>query len=647
MESRDRRARRGLQVLVATVIAGWALAHPLAESLSGQGFRRSPGGEVGFSFQNIRRGSAGGVSSDAIYRQWFKLPFRGSLLDPRILGFDLSFNPGFTQRTSPGLPKALQSRELNYGVAVRVLATKPLSLTFASNRASGTTSGGLGAQGEFNTESLTGVLRFSNRLLPMELRYARLARANSWISGLGTAPIEWSNLSRNLRFDARNRKSIVRLDWTEFVDRLGRTGFTTFDASLEHRLRWGKGSDLRSSWDTNERAGSLQNRRSTWRERLHIQHTEGTSSDYNLQRSTLTTPTGDRRTTSYSGSIRGRPASWLNLGGEGSGRLTRFNGSSDEAVGGGPNASVSFRFPSGGRFSASGAYGLERRTRVNISGGILDVVDEAHAVDETRSFLLEHPNVEVNSVVIRNDSEGVFYTPDVEYLVVPVGDFVQIVLLPGTRIETGTSLLVNYRYQIPELPSGTLTTGRYSVSLTLLGVSLQHTRSLRDSQQEDGEAVLLGLSTFDETRSSVRVDWNTPVGRFDLNASRRERASSAFDFETDELSSSLALSQWRGVQMTVGGSGRRTRNDGGDLIARSVYSTMLWSPHPRVQMSSRIQVLDLELSQGESDRSLGGYLHLGLGFGRVEGSVRLEHDRRIRPQDHTGSRFYIRLARRM
>ena len=628
--------------LLILAVAGSCLAPPL----SGQGFGRSPGGEIGFSFQSLRRGSLGTTSSDAVYRQWIKLPFRGSLLDPRILGFDISISPGFTQRTSPGLPEALTTEELNFGFSVRVLPSKPLTLTLTSNRASGSTSGGFGAEGEFGTESLNGVLRYTNRLLPMEFRYTRLSRDNTWISGLGLAPIQWSNESRTLRFDARNRKTAVRLDKMEFVDRLGRSSFSTFDASLDHRLRWGKGSELQSSWDSNERAGSLQSTRSTWRERLHVQHTEGAYSDYSFLSSSLGTPRGDRRTRSYSGSLRTRPTRWLNLGGQASGRHTRFNGSSDEALGGGPNASLSFRTPGGGRVSASGAYGFERRTRINIAGGTLEVIDEAYAVDETRSFLLEHPHIELASIVVRNAEDGIFYSAEVEYRVVAVGDLVEIIVLPGTRIQPGSSLLVSYQYRIPELPSGSLTTGRYSVSLSLKGVTVQHTRSLRDSQRENGEA-LLGFSTFDETRSSVRVDWSTPLGRFDLDAQMRERASSAFDFETAEISSSLALPFWRGVQLSLGGSGRRTRDDGGELQARSVYSALLWSPHPRLQFNSRVQVLELDLSQGSRDRSLGGYLNIVFGAGQIEGSIRLEYDRRIEPRDYSGGRLYLRLTRRL
>ena len=601
---------------------------------------------MGFSFQGLRRGAPGALATDAVYRQWLKLPFRGAIIDPRIVGFDLSINPGFTQRTSPGLPEALHSEELNFGYAIRVLPTKPLSFTYSSSKASGNTSGGFGARGDFETESVNGVLRFTNRLLPMELRYGRLSRVNSWVSGLDLPPIQWSNESRSVRFSATNRKLDVRLHDLEFLDRLGSASFTTFDAGVNHRLRWGKGSLLHSSWDSNERAGSLQSTRSTWRERLHIQHTEGTSSDFSYSETKLTTAVGDRRSRSVSGTLRGRPAGWLTLGASASGRKTRFNGSSDAAFGGGPDAAMLFRLPGRGRINLSAALGRERRTRVNVGGGVLDVLDETHVVDETRSFLLDHPHVEIATIVIRDEDTDVFYTPEIEYRIVPVGDLIEIILLPGTRIEPGTPLLVSYRYRIPELPSGDVTTGRYNASFSMRGVTLQHTRSLRDSDRGNGEA-LLGFSTFDEVRSSVRVNWNTPLGRYDFEGSIRERRSSAFDFETAEVSSSLALPRWRQLQVIVGGSGRRTTDGAGELTARSAYGTVLWAPHPRLQLSSRVQLLALELDGGSGDRTVGGYVNASFGLGQIEGSVRFEYDRRFEPLDYSGGRLYVRLARQL
>ncbi|MEZ4417250.1 MAG: hypothetical protein R3E10_15960 [Gemmatimonadota bacterium] len=617
-----------------------------ADPLGAQGLLgRAPGAEIGVSAQSLRRGSgSAATASDATYRQWLRLPFRGALLAPRILAYDLTIQPAFTQRTAVGLPEALQTEELAFTFGARLFSNKLLGLTVTSARSGGETSGGFGADGRYDTGSMSAIVHLRSQLLPMELSFAEVDRENSWSSATTTTPIEWSNLTRTVRFSARNRKINARVERLEFEDRIGNADFSSLDASFSHRLRWGKGSELESAYDHNEREGSLVNTRDTWRERLRLQHTETVATDWSMQRSGLMTPSGERQSGSYSGVLNARLGDWGGFGLQGARRSTRFDGSRDESWSAGPTLRVAFALPLGARVSLGGGAGREWRTRENIAGGVLDVVDESHSVDATLSFLLRQPDVLRETVSLRSADLGTLFTEGFDYQLVLLDDLVEVVVLTGGRIREGERLLVTYRYRLGDLPSGALTTARYDASLSIRGLSVQHTRSLRDAPGENGEATL-GFSTFDESFTRIALDLRRGQTRFEAQASQRDRSSSAFDFRTRELSSSLILSPRFGVSPALGASARETSDDGGRFNARSLYANLLWT-RGRVRASGRLNLLELSLAQGEKDRSVSGSAELGMEVGMMEIQLRAETDRRWEPTRFSGSRLYARVIRR-
>ena len=463
------------------------------------------------------------------------------------------------------------------------------------------------------------------------------------MSGAGLQPIAWSNATRTFRVSAQNTKTNAKIERVSFDDRLGEGDFGVWNAALTHNLRWGRGSRLRSAIDRTDRSGANPYLRETWSEQLHLQHDIG-ASDVSLQRHRSETASGVSRSRTLGYSYSTRLQRWLTVGARASGRSARANGNSETVYAAGPNVGLNLRLPADLRMTATGAFGYETRNRERSGDPFVDVINERHAVDETRSFLLDQTDIDPTSVIARSADETIVFLEDIDYRLVELDRLLEVIVIPGGRIDVGTVVLVSYRFDPVAFASGDVITGRYDFSLSRGSFTLRHSRSMRDSDNGEGD-VLLGLGTFDEIQTSLSGTVGTPLGRWELDFRRNSRSSSAFDFTSHELRTTLAVPTGRGLQWSIGASGRKTRDDDQRLTSRSAHTTVSWKLARPARLRGRIQAWDLTISDQTVDRSFSGDVSLHLRIAAVESIIRFVYNRRVLPAVLNTSRLTGRVVR--
>ena len=588
-------------------------------------------------------------SLNRTYRQWLKIPLRGSLISPGVLAYNVTLSPSLSQNTSPGLPEALKSRTLGWSFDARLLSRHPVSLSLSAGSTSGVTAGGMGSEGDFSTMNFAGILNFRNRFIPASIAYTSRSGQNTWISTPGATPIGWSTRNRTLRFNANTATLNFWVRRILFDNLLSADDFATWDASLSHELTWGLGSRLRSAYSHFDRTGTAPYGRRVWTEQLAIRHSQRTFSALNFRHHTTTTTAGSSVNRSLSFNINSQITRWFSAGARAATRSTRFNGSSDKVHSGGPSAGMRFRLPLDLRVSANGSVGIERRARSRTLQVPGEALEERHAVDETRTFLLDQPDADASTVSITNADATVEYLIGLDYRLNELDGLVEVVVTPGSRIQVGDAVLVSYQYSLSRSasPSGTLLVGNYTLSVTRGGLGFRHARFFRGNRDLDGgELATQLLGTLDETRTNLQGSFATPLGLWRFDLLRRSRRSSSFDYATYEARTDVALPPLSRIQLYVGAAARHTEQDEQSLSARSAHLSFTWNLGRMARMYGKIEALFLDINSGATDRSIGGDLSIDMRIASIDAVVQVGHYRQAIPVLTTRSRLSMRIVRR-
>lgn len=602
-------------------------------------------GEVGGYFLGTWRGSGDEfLGMDGVSRQWLRLPFRGSVVDSRLLAYDVSLRPAFTQRVSPGLPSSIGSREFGLDMGARLLTNQPVSFSLTTSRSSGSTSGGFGTRGDFTTSSRNAIVMVRWPALPTRLHYAIRSYDNTFSSTERVAPVTLSNSTRTLRLTATNSKVNLLVERVQFEDRLDDQSFSLSNLSFTHRFRWGRGSRLETAIDRTTREGESPYLRRSWSERVHLQHSSATSSDlrYQQQRSATGGADANRRSVSYA--LRARIGAHVTTGLAAARLWTRYDGGRQELTSAAPNLRVTLPLPLNIRLTAGGRAGLEHRVRHRNSNGVLSVVNERHAVDESRSVLLEQAGVDASTVTVRSGDETVVYAIGVDYELVPLDGLVELIIPATSRIQVGETILVSYQYLPAEESSGTVTTSQLSLSLARKGVRLLHERSLRHRPTDGTPGTAFG--TFNENRTAVTMSTSSPVGRWDLDLRRTVRESDAFAYTTDEANATLALPSRPNLQTFAGFAARRTTSEERRLSSRAVHATATWIVGHPLQLTTRVQWWDIDVTDGNAERAIAVNLNATIRLAAIEAFVQARYDRRTVQIPINTSGVSVRVVRR-
>lgn len=96
-----------------------------------------------------------------------------------------------------------------------------------------------------------------------------------------------------------------------------------------------------------------------------------------------------------------------------------------------------------GRLNINYTYGLSKRQKTSEST-IITVVDEEYRLTDGEIVLLNRPHINANSIVVSDNTGSVIYQQNLDYVLIEVGNYVEIQRVSGGQIENNSLVFVDY-----------------------------------------------------------------------------------------------------------------------------------------------------------------------------------------------------------
>ena len=603
-------------------------------------------GEMGYDFRGAWNGFGPSRSRNANHREWIKIPFHGMLFGPRILKYSVTFRPAFSQGLSSGV-STVTANQINLDASARIFTASPVSLTVATSRSDGSSSGGFGAETDFYVSTWNASLVWRNSFFPGRLTYTSRTLDQSWLTSQVVGPVRRAERVETLTYSARSSKTRIRLERTNYDDRSGTRDFNALTAVFGHAFRWGKGSRLQTSVDfTNRTNSQFPYDRITWGERLHLQHTRSVGTDYAYQSFSSTVNGAKSGSRSYTLGLHARLARWIRSNVQWRRHLTTVADQTSSVYAIAPGISFFLPLPRTFRLSGNASVGYEKRDQPGPQDGRLPVLNERHRVDESRNFILNNAGVDISTVVLTNSQQTLTLVRGFDYDLFISGDIVTVELLPTGRVRPGEIVLVTYFFSFGDRRRRNETiTATYGATATLFGVTVSHRQALRNSRASI-EGTPVTVPDFTQTTTRITANRNTPLGAVRLAGERRSRTSATADHVAYNADLSLALPPSRKLQTTLGVTWSHSASGPDNLTSVAANAFVNWAATGLVTVRFKLSGFTVNRSDSGFERFLGGMVDANLRFGALESSLRYEHQVRTSVISGTIDRFSARVIRR-
>jgi hypothetical protein len=86
----------------------------------------------------------------------------------------------------------------------------------------------------------------------------------------------------------------------------------------------------------------------------------------------------------------------------------------------------------------------QRRQDHNSLARQRQIINEEQRLDDGQTVLLNHPYVEINSVIVHDLTNTIIYQLNIDYVLISRGEFVEIQRLPGGQIADGETVYIDY-----------------------------------------------------------------------------------------------------------------------------------------------------------------------------------------------------------
>ncbi len=608
-------------------------------------FIKMSGGQLSGRFEAVQSNEPSARSTAVTeYRLWFELPVQGAIFDSKILAYDVKLKPVFQRRYQDGYAEPLAGKTLDLAFGVRLLPRKFVSFSLAGSRGSGSTSGGFGSARDFQVSNLRANLHIRFKPLPIQVAYSRGAVSESWRNLPGQVPLLTENSRRELWLLASNSKTSVMVRRLIYDDLVEVSDLQTWSVLLTNIQRWGKGSDLNSRYDYADQQGRTDANRKLWSERLHLQHTTWLSSDHTFRRMTNRLNGNTQvSSTSWSTGFDARIGRRVSVGAQLARSTAGFDRSRQSILTATPRVGANFRISPKLRVRASVLGGIEWRQ--GGTGGTVPVVDEAHQVQPNRSFTLDQPNVVASSLTLSDPATSNEFLRGIDYVVMQTGVFLRIDVPPGSRIQVGQTVLASYQFQVPQEVNNRAIRFDYDVSVHWGHLTIHHGRSLRSSERPPVLGNAVGISDFDEMRTTARWSSGTPLGYFTVDAGLRWSERQSHRTNSADASAQLVLPPLARLQPTIGSTWSATETDTVMIRSWSLDAGAEWMAMRGLVLRATVSGFYWYQAGTPTQRFLSATLTADWRFRGIAVGLRAEHHRRefLRRQ-HT-SRLSLQLVR--
>ncbi len=606
----------------------------------------APGGELGGEYRGSwHRVSGRDLRTGTDFIEWFQVPLAGRLLGPRFFQYRVALRPEFRQSSFTGADETLKGRQLGLGASGELFPAAPISLRMTASRAAGSSTGGLGADNRFRTSSAGVTTTWRNPYFPMQAGFTTQHSLTDLQSTPAAADVRTEYGLKTFSATGNSSKLSLRYTRTEFDDRVTANDYTAWTAGLLHQLRWGKGSRLETGLERTDQTGTLRYARDDWFERLHLQHARTASSELLFRRSVIDARGLPSKLDSWNYSFSTALGHHFSAGVAAGHAVGHFQSARDVSSNLTPRVGFDLVAPARVRLQGDIAAGVEWRRFTG--GGLvtIQVSDEAHSVDQTRSFFLSQLDADNTSVLVRASGTGVVYAEGTDYVLTPIGRELRVDLPPGSRILEGDRLLVTYRYSAPGDTDQRAFDLNYHLAASRGPVRIDHSRSLR----EDGDptvAVNRGVSNFDEVRTRLLVHTMVRGARLDLEGTSESRERGGVTRTELGAGADLGVNPSPRVASALGLHWTRSRAAGDEARALSARATTSWVPRGTLQLHASLETLLWSQTRIPDDRFFGASLDVVWYVFALEAVGRYEYSRRTGPLELNGHRVSTRLIRR-
>jgi len=193
----------------------------------------------------------------------------------------------------------------------------------------------------------------------------------------------------------------------------------------------------------------------------------------------------------------------------------------------------------GGRLSA-GLGGGFRLTDREATGGPVEVTDEPHTVDITRTFTLNVRFIQVDTIVITDITGSIVFAEGSDYVVTAISQSTtQIDTVAGGLINVGDTVLVSYQHAVLPTQKFYAIPYNYDINLDFGWIALFH------SDYVENEEPLSGTSReflFDQRQRTTGIELRLVRRAFGviLRAEKRFTISGDVEADSDVLTQSLS-----------------------------------------------------------------------------------------------------------
>ncbi len=583
------------------------------------------------------------------FREWFGIGIGGGIPHPGLFGFTATFYPRWTQqRRTEQLLDTTQTASgtwIDYRMGASLLAALPASISGWAQRTSGTEPDVFSGPRDYDVREFGGRFTLRSAYTPVRVEYIDRSLEETWFPDGRDVLIRDERL-RTLRADARTRTITLYGERLDLEERRDGRDFVSYLGNAAHELRWGWGSSIRSAVRYYDRTGFLPQQRLSWSEFLHLQHVPTVGTDWHYEQSWIEAGGGRQRYRAAGVQLTVDPSPVLRLGAEGRGQWSRFpTGLRDEYVAT-PHVLLSVPLASQIQFTARASVGYEWQRLEPTADGLVDVVNELHVVDASGRFTLREPFADPLTVVVANSGETLVFQEDLDYRVVPLGDLLDVLVLPTGRIQTGDTVLVDYRYRLVPAARASGLLASYGADLRFHSVTAYARRQTRnlDSPDPVGPFVL----DYDDFITGVSIRQRIGPGFVDLNGEyqRRELADDAFTTWAGRAHLSVPIGL--GLRPSVGGRISRSESGGGAREFRTISgeAALEWMPTTAVRVRLRGNTFWWEDTPAVSERFWGAGLDAEFRTGRAQ--LQLLVDRGVWTEgfERETSRAVLRVRRR-
>ncbi len=632
-----------LPVLAAAALPWTAAPATAQETLAIE----RPTGELGADFDGSWVDFA--AAPNAIrrtFQEWLLLRIRGSVVHPKIASFDAILRPVQAQTTwdiVPSSPSGGISR-LDGRAGLTLLGGAPISLRLNGLSARETNRGRFGTRTETRLTEWGSSARYRNPYLPAELDYRDALRDILSRTAEGPGYRE-NDRTRTLRFTARNRKTGLYVERLWFDDRIGARDFASVTGNFDHLYRWGKGSRLRSAFQYLDRTGFAPRRTIFWRQWAHLQHTWTVSSDYEYGIARQEAG-GDFTRTRFGRLVATyQPQPELELHASLYGESQRFRIGRQSYYRLGPRIGYARQLARGVHLTTSLMVGYEWHDQKPTAEGTVAVVGERHVIPPSERFTLGQPFADASSVVITSPDGTILYELGLDYRFLSTDPFIEVVVLPGGRLQAGDTVSVDYVREVLPGGSGNALTGDLRLDLRVSSARLYHYRSLQDALGDADVARLARLRNYDDMTTGIAVSVPLAVGSLNVSGEHRRRSARTFDFTTYMLRGGFGATLLRGLRGTLEASAIFQRGGSVQVDMATAKMGAEWAPLAPLRLRSYLSLWSWT-EDGRRERFLGG----GLGGEYLIGlvSVGLRYDRLswVDGLDRTEDRLFLRFSRK-